>query len=152
MRFLRAVRLPARDGELGRAHELLNEGDWVVSGGFAICDLGTGVHRHPECRCDTSFLGLASHKRCSVAEVVEIDEQVYRDHVEALARHLLYEWGAPSLEVARAAAEDEVAYTVDLCRDFSLEAWITVQRWIEGGDIKENYSVFKRLLIGDHEL
>lgn len=152
MRFLRAVRLPAADGALGRGHELLNEGDWVVSGGYAVCDLGTGAHRHPACRCDTSFLGLASHKRCSVAEVVEIDDQVCRDHVEALARHLLYEWAAPSLEVARAAAEDEIAYTVDLCRSFSPEVWITVQRWVEGGDIKEHYSVFKRLLIGHHEL
>lgn len=152
MKFLRAVRLPATDAALARAHGLLEEGAWVVSGGFAICDLGAGGHWHPECRCDTSFVGLASRNRCSVAEVVEIDEGIYRNHVEALARHLLAEWGAPSMEVARTAAEDEVAYTADLCESFSPEVWITVQRRVEGGDIKEHYSVFKRLLVGEHEL
>ncbi|HEX6829025.1 MAG TPA: DUF6505 family protein [Burkholderiales bacterium] len=152
MKFLRAVRLPATDGQLVQAHGLLEEGAWVVSGGFAICDLAAGIHHHPACRCDVSFIGLASRRRCTVAEVVEIDDQVYRDHVAVLARHLLEEWGAPSAEAARAAAEDEVAYTVDLCECFSPEAWITVQRRIEGGDIKEHYSVFKRLLVGELKL
>jgi hypothetical protein len=152
MRFLRAVRLPAADGQLVRAHGLLEEGAWVVTGGFAMCDLAAGAHRHPACRCDVSFLGLVSPGRCSVAEVVEIDDAVYRNHVATLASHLLAEWGAPSLAAARAAAEEEIAYTAELCESFSPEVWITVQRRYEGGQIKEHYSVFKRLLIGEHKL
>lgn len=152
MKFLKAVRLGAQDSQLFGGEGALAEGAWVVSGGFAVCDLSAGSHLHPDCRCDVSFLGLASRRRCTVAEVVEIDDSVFRSHVATLTHHLLEEWAAPTLEVARAAAEDEIAYTVDLCRSFSPEVWITVQRWVEGGDIKEHYSVFKRLLIGHHEL
>jgi len=72
--------------------------------------------------------------------------------VATLTRHLLEDWGAPSLEAARAAAEDEVAYTVDLCESFSPEVWITVRRIVDQGAVKEHYSVFKRLLLGDHAL
>lgn len=152
MRFLRAVRLPASDGPLAQAHRLLDEGAWVVSGGFAVCELWAGPHRHPACRCDVSFIGLADRRRCSVAEVVEIDDSVLRGHVETLTRHLLQEWAAPSPEVARAAAEDEIAYTLDLCESFSPEVWITVRRIVDQGAVKEQYSVFKRLLLGDHAL
>ena len=152
MKFLKAVRLSARDRHLFGGEGALEEGAWVVSGGFAVCELSAGAHRHPECRCDVSFLGLASRRRCSVAEVVEIDDSTFRSHVETLTRHLLGDWGAPSPAVARAAAEDEVAYTVDLCESFSPEVWITVRRIVEQGAVKEHYSVFKRLLLGDHAL
>ncbi len=51
-----------------------------------------------------------------------------------------------------AAAEDEIAYTLDLCESFSPEVWITVRRIVDQGAVKEQYSVFKRLLLGDHAL
>jgi hypothetical protein len=152
MKFLKAVRLGAADSRLFSPDGLLEEGAWVVSGGFAVCDLAAGPHRHPDCRCDVSFLGLASRRRCRVAEVVEIDDDIFESHVLTLARHLMEEWGAPSPQAARAAAEDEIAYTVDLCESFSPEVWITVQRRVEGAELKEQYSLFKRLLIGEHKL
>lgn len=152
MKFLKAVRLGAQDSHLFAGEGALEQGAWVVSGGFAVCELSAGPHRHPACRCDVSFLGLASRRRCSVAEVVEIDDSILRGHVEALTRHLLEEWAAPSLDMARAAAEDEIAYTVDLCESFSPEVWITVRRIVDQGAVKEHYSVFKRLLLGDHAL
>lgn len=152
MKFLKAVRLGGPDAALFLPEGMLDEGEWAVSGGFAMCDLAAGDHRRPQCRCDVSFIGLARPKRCTIAEVVEIDETTYRSHVDTLARHLIEEWGAPTEERARRAAEDEVAYTAELCEDFGPEVWITVKRSVEGRGIKEQYSVFRRLLIGDHKL
>lgn len=152
MKFLKAVRLSEHDARLFPDDDLLEDGDWAVSGGFAVCDLSSGGHRHPGCRCDASFVGLAGPRRCGVAEVVSIDQATYRSHVETLARQLVVDWGAPSEAAARAAAEEEVAYTADLCQGFTDGVWITVQRTAGESGVTERYSIFKRLLIGEHNL
>jgi hypothetical protein len=70
----------------------------------------------------------------------------------ALARHFLEELGAPSPEIAMAAAEDECAYTADLAQGFPSEVWITVRREPTDAGVGEHYSVFQRLMIGTHKL
>ena len=152
MKFLKAVRLSEHDARLLPDEDLLEDGDWAVCGGFAVCDLASSGHRRPGCRCDVSFAGLASPRRCGVAEVVNIDRATYLSHVETLTRQLVENWGAPSEAAARAAAEEEAACTADLCEGFTPGVWITVQRTAGENGVKERYSVFKRLLIGEHEL
>jgi hypothetical protein len=152
MRFLKAVRLDDSDarlyaGEGGAAQD----GEWVVSGGYAVCDLGNG-HRRPGCHCDTTFIAVASPRRCTIAEVVAIDPAAYADIKDRLARYFLDELGAPSLEAAREAAEDECAYTADLAGGFPDEVWICVKRETTESGLGEKYSVFKRLMIGAHKL
>jgi hypothetical protein len=152
MKFLKAVRLDNSD-----AHILAEEGgaaqdsEWVVSGGYAVCDLARG-HRTPRCHCDTTFLAAGSRRRCTIAEVSEIDDATYRQLQEVLARYFLAELGAPSLEAARAAAADECAYTAELASGFPAEVWITVKREPSADGVGERYSVFKRLMIGSHRL
>src|SRR5207249_11565096 len=53
---------------------------------------------------------------------------LYRQIIERLTRHFTDDLGAPTVEAARAAAEDEAEYTADLCESFSPEVWITVKR------------------------
>jgi hypothetical protein len=152
VRFLKAVRLDDSDSrilaEQGGAAE---EGEWVVSGGYAVCDLARG-HAQPGCRCDRSFVAVGSRRRCTLAEVAEIDEAGFAQLKERLARFFHEELGAPSLEAARAAAEDECRYTAELAESFPDEAWITVQRQPTAEGIGERYSVFRRLMIGSHKL
>jgi len=152
MKFLKAVRLPVREAPLFPDNELIGDGEWVVSGGFAVCDPALREHRHPGCRCHVSFAGLGSRRRCIVAEVVGIDAATLRDHVETLTRQLVQEWGAPSEQAARTAAQEEVTYTADLCEGFATGVWITVKRTAGDGGVKEQYSIFKRLMIGEHPL
>lgn len=152
MRFLKAVRLDDSDdrilaGEGGAA----TDGEWLVSGGYAVCDLARG-HRTPCCHCDTTFIAVAALRRCTVAEVAEIDEPTYQQIKQALARHFLEGLGAPSREAAAAAAEDECAYTAELAAGFPADVWITVKREPTEDGVGERYSVFKRLMIGSHKL
>jgi len=151
MKFLKAVRLDVSDSKIFPAEGALEDGEWVVSGGYAVCDLASGGHRQPGCRCDVSFIGLQNRKRCTLAEVVEIDETTYHQHIETLTRHFLEDLGAPSREAARAAAEEEVSYTAELCESFAPQLWITVKRTPTEQGVKEHYSVFKRLMIGGHK-
>lgn len=123
----------------------------MVSGGYAVCDLARG-HRTPRCHCDTTFVAAGARRRCTVAEVAEIDDAAFEQLKEELARFFLAELGAPSLEAARAAAADECAYTAELAGGFPLEVWITVKREPTADGVGERYSVFKRLMIGSHKL
>lgn len=152
MKFLKAVRLDDSDDRiLAETGGAAQDGEWVVSGGYATCDLQQG-HRTPRCRCDTTFVAAGAQRRCTLAEIAEIDEPVYEQVKQALARHFLDKLGAPSAEIAAAAAEDECAYTADLAGGFPSEVWITVQREPTADGVGERYSVFKRLTIGTHKL
>jgi hypothetical protein len=154
MKFLKTVRLDVSDTHVYAQEGVAEDGEWLVSGGYAVCDLASGAHFRPNCHCDISFIGLKTHGRCTIAEVVEIDEATYRGHIETLTRHFLADLNAPSEEAARQVAEEEVAYTADLCESFNAETWITVKRTAKanGEGFDEHYQVFKRLMIGAHKL
>ncbi len=152
MKFLKAVRLDDSDARLlAEAGGAAEDGEWVVSGGYAACDLARG-HRTSHCRCDTTFVAAGSGRRCTIAEIAEIDETAYRQVREALLRHFLEDLGAPTAEAAATAADDECAYTAELAGGFPAEAWITVRREPTEDGVGERYTVFKRLMIGSHKL
>jgi hypothetical protein len=152
MKFLKAVRLDDSDariyaGEGGAAAD----GEWVVSGGYAVCDLAAG-HCRPHCHCDTTFVGLTSHGRCTLAEIADIDSATLAQLSAQLTQHLIDDLGAPSREAAHRVAEEECAYTADLAAGFPTDVWITVKREPTPDGVGERYSVFKRLMIGAHKL
>ena len=128
-----------------------DDGEWVVSGGYAVCDLARG-HRTPHCHCDSTFVAAGSARRCTIAEVAEIEAAEYERVKARLANYFVDALGAPSLEAAAAAAEDECAYTADLAAGFPPEVWITVKREPSADGVGERYTVFKRLMIGSHKL
>ncbi|MGH8703351.1 MAG: DUF6505 family protein [Burkholderiales bacterium] len=152
MKFLKAVRLDDSDARIladeGGAAE---DGEWVVSGGYASCDLARG-HRTPRCHCDTTFIAAGARRRCTIAEIAEIGDAAFEQLKEALAQYFLAELGAPSLDAARTAAADECAYTAELAGGFPAEVWITVKREPSADGVGERYSAFKRLMIGSHKL
>jgi hypothetical protein len=152
VKFLKAVRLYASDSLVNSQEGAAQDGEWLVSGGYAVCDPTGATHRTPNCHCLTSFIGVVSHGRCTIAEIVEIGEVEYHEVIERLVRHCMDDLGAPTLEAAGAVAEEEAAYTAELCDSFSAGVWITVERTPGGDGIREHYSVFKRLMIGGHKL
>ncbi len=152
MKFLKAIRLDASDSLVCSQEGAAREGEWVVSGSYAVCDPTGVTHRTPNCHCLTSFVGVATCGRCTIAEVVEMDKSEYQQVIERLVRHFVDDLGAPTLEAAGAVAEEEAAYTAELCDSFSAGVWITVERTPGGDGIRQHYSVFKRLMIGSHKL
>ena len=150
-KLLRAVRLDDSDEHVFKACGAAAEGEWVVSGGYAVCDFENAPRCEPRCRCESSFVALASRRRCSIAEVAEVGDDELEQQVEQLAWHLVRAWSAPSYEAARAVAEEELRHTAEVCETLSPEVWITVQRARgPGGELEERYAVYDRLLIGTH--
>lgn len=148
MRFLKAVRLDDSDDRVYAPEGAAADGDWVVSGGYAVCPLDGGEHRRPGCHCLDSFVAAGSLRRCTLAEVARIDEAQYRELVERMARHFVADLGAPSAEDARRVAEEEAAYTAELCQGFDEGVWITVKREPNAEGCGERYTVYPRLVIG----
>src|SRR5262245_8579620 len=152
MKLLKAVRLDDSDERiLGAEGGAAQDGDWLVSGGYAVCDLAEG-HRIPQCHCRTTFITVGSFRRCTIAEIVEIDAVTYERLTDVLAQHFVEALGAPSLAAARSSAEDEMSYTADLAAGFPDALWITVRRDVTADGLGERYSVYKRLMIGAHKL
>lgn len=152
-KFLKAVRLDNSDDELYRQSGACDEGEWITSGGFAVCNLGEGYRCEPRCFCDASFVSLTRRARCTLAEVVEVDAGDIEIFKDQMTQHLLFDWKAPDFDTARGVAEEEVNYTVELAETFPTEVWITVKRAPgDNGAIDEQYDQYKRLLIGTHDL
>jgi hypothetical protein len=137
-KLLRAVRLDDSDDHVF-AGAAAKEGEPVVTGGFA----------GPE----SAFLAVASKARCTIAEVREVTEDELEAEIEACAWALVRGWNAPSWEAARTLAEDEIRHTAEVCESLAPEVWITVQRTeTPDGNLEEQYSVYDRLLVGNHKL
>lgn len=152
-KLLRAVRLDDSDDRIFRACGAAAEGAPVVTGGFATCDYENAPRCDPPCFCQSSFLAVDSAARCSIAEVVEATEEEAQALADALAWRFVRALGAPSWEVARAAAEDEVRHVGEVCETLSPGVWITVRRERSpAGDLEEQYAVYDRLMIGSHRL
>jgi hypothetical protein len=153
-KLLKAIRLDDSDDQLFKTHGAAAEGEWLVTGGYAVCDFANAPHCTPRCYCESSFLAAGSRARCTIAEVTEVSEETLEEAIEKLTWHLIKGWGAPSYEIARTVAEDEIRHTEDVCETLAAEVWITVKRTPkeDGDSVDEQYSVYDRLLIGSHKL
>ena len=153
-KLLRAVRLDDSDEHIFKGCGAARDGEWVVTGGYAVCDFTNAPRCDPACHCQASFVALGSRSRCSIAEVVEVPDTGIEEQVDALAWFLVKGWGAPSYGVARRIAEEEIHHTAEVCETLAPEVWITVKRTPNpGGDaVDEQYSVYDRLMIGAHKL
>lgn len=151
-KLLRAVRLDDSDEQVFRACGAAQDGEPVVTGGYAVCDFAGERRCDPSCHCEASFVALGSKARCTLAEVYEASEAEMQAQVETLAWHLVRAWGAPSWEAARKVAEDELRHTAGVCETLAPDSWITVKREARGDEVGEEYSVYDRLLVGAHRL
>jgi hypothetical protein len=152
-KFLKAVRLDNADADLYRQGGACDEDEWVTSGGFAVCNLADGYRCEPRCYCDASFLSLTRRARCTIAEVVEVDDADLGIFIDQMAQHLMFDWKAPDYDAARGVAEEEIGYTAELAATFPAKVWITVTRSPgSDGAIDEKYNQYERLMVGSHKL
>jgi len=90
----------------------------------------------------SGFLGIDSLGWSTLAIVTEATEVERRAVVARLAVQLLERFGAPDMEAARAAAEEEVAFAASLC-DHPAQTLLAVQRSIEDGEVRERFRTLK---------
>ncbi|MFB9269961.1 DUF6505 family protein [Bradyrhizobium erythrophlei] len=137
MKLLRTIALDPSDRFVFDA--AAEPGDWAVSGAFRFCDRDplrlSGKDRSA---FRSGFLGVRSWGWSTLAQIVHATEDDRRALVELLARQLVERFGAPDVEVARFAAEEEIAFAQSLCTH-PLGTLIAVHRAASDGEVRESF-------------
>lgn len=137
MKLLRTIRLDPSDTFV--FDNPAEPGEWAVSGAFEYWDRDLAALAGKErVAFRSGFLGIASMGRSTLVQIVEAKEGDRNQIVEALALQLVKHFGAPDVETARAAAEEEVAFAESLC-EYPPEMLIAVHRTVEDGSIREAF-------------
>ena len=123
-------------------------GDWAVSGAFRFCDRNPAeLSGKDRSAFRSGFLGVRSWGWSTLAQIVPATEDDRRTLVELLARQLVERFGAPDLDAARLAAEEEVAFAQSLCTH-PIGALVAVHRSASSGELCES---FRRLQLREGE-
>lgn len=141
LKLLRTIRLDASDTFV--FERAADPGEWAVPGSFQFWDVDPAAlegKRRQAFRA--GFLGLGSFGFSTLAIVTAATEEEREAAVEALARHLVGVHGAPSLAVARAAAEEEIAFSASLS-DHPTETLVAMHRTVEAGEIRERFRTLR---------
>ena len=141
LKFPRTIRLdPSDTFVFERAAE---PGEWAISGAFVFWNRDpASLGQKQRVALRSGFLGIDSLGWSTLAVVTEATEADRHVMVERLAARLLDKFGAPDLEAARLAAEEEIAFAASLC-DHAPQTLLAVQRSVENGEIRERFRTLK---------
>jgi hypothetical protein len=142
LKLPRTIRLDPSDTLVySRAAE---PGEWAVTGTFlfhgADLDKLSGKERQA---FRAGFLGIDSFGWSTLVVVTDATAQDRAAAVDLLAEQLVVRCGAPDIETARAAAEEEIAFAQSLC-DHSPSTLIGVHRTSEHAGIREAFRTLHR--------
>jgi hypothetical protein len=142
LKLPRTIRLDPSDTLVySRAAE---PGEWAVTGTFlfhgADLDKQSGKERQA---FRAGFLGIDSFGWSTLVVVTDATAQDRAAAVDLLAEQLVVRCGAPDIETARAAAEEEIAFAQSLC-DHSPNTLIGVHRTSEHAGIREAFRTLHR--------
>jgi hypothetical protein len=141
VKLLRTIRLdPSDTFVFERAAE---PGEWAVSGAFMFWDRDPAEMQGKERAAFRSgFLGVASLGWSTLVQIVEAGDDDRLAAIEMLARHLVADFGAPNVDDAMAAAEEEFTFAASLC-DHPHDMLVAVHRTFEGGEIREAFRTLR---------
>lgn len=141
MKLLRTIRLDASDTFVFDA--AAEPGEWAVSGAFAFWDKDPGtLDGKARAAFRGGFLGVRSLGWSTLVQIVEATEAERTRLVELLAEQLVRHFGAPTIAEAKAAAEEEVAFSQSLCT-VPQDGIIAVHRSYEDGAVREAFRTLR---------
>jgi len=141
VKLLRTIRLDPSDTFVFEA--AASPGEWAVAGGFVFfATQEEDLVGKARAAFRAGLLGIDSLGWSTLAQVVEASESDRDAAVALLAQRLVERFGAPDLTMARAAAQEEVAFAASLA-DHPLGTLIAVHRAREDGAIRETFRTLR---------
>ena len=141
MKLLRTIQLdPSDTFVFERAAE---PGEWAVSGAFAFWSGNpTALEGKARTAFRSGFLGVDTLGWSTLVQIVEASQAERANLVETLAQRLVDHYGAPDMDAARGAAEEEVAFAETLCEQ-PQDTLIAVHRIYEEGELRETFRTLR---------
>jgi len=141
VKLLRTIRLDPSDTFV--FEKAAEPGEWAVSGAFVFWNTDPAVLAgKARSAFRGGFLGVASLGWSTLVQIVEAREADRANVVDVLAQQLVANFGAPSIEDAVAAAEDEVAFAESLCSQ-PQDTLVAVHRVFEDGAVRETFRTLR---------
>ncbi|MCV6585358.1 MAG: DUF6505 family protein [Marinibacterium sp.] len=123
-------------------HAPARTGEWCVSGGFEFSNWTEGdLTGKARQAFANGWFGLETAGRSTFVAVTRIEPDERDRLIEMLAAHFVTYYGAPSPEVARPVAADEIAHMADLCADHPPNSLLTVARELTEAGVRETFRV-----------
>ena len=141
MKLLRTIRLdPSDTFVFDRAAE---PGEWAVTGTFMYAEGDpSALQGKARAAFRSGFLGVASLGWSTLVQIVEASDDDRLAAIDTLAKQLVAHFGAPRIEDAVAAAEEEFAFAASLC-NHPLDTLIAMHRSHDGGEIREAFRTLR---------
>jgi len=141
LKLLRTIRLDASDTFVFEA--AAEPGEWAVSGAFVFWNRDEASFQgKARSAFRSGFLGVSTLGWSTLVQIVEANEEDRRAVVESLASQLMTHFGAPTIDDATAAAEEEVTFTESLCTQ-PVDTLIAVHRSFEEGAVRESFRTLR---------
>ena len=86
---------------------------------------------------------MATCGRGEFGAVTQIEQAEHAALTEALARHFVGVYGAPSVEAAMDTAREELDHMADLCEDHAPNTLLTLARELTDAGLREQYRVIE---------
>jgi hypothetical protein len=141
VKLLRTIQLDASDAFVfAKAAE---PGEWAVPGAFVFWDSDpTALEGKMRTAFRSGFLGISTLGWSTLVQIVEASQSDRRVAIEALAGQLMSQFGAPTIDAAAAAAEEEIAFAESLCTQ-PHDTLIAVHRTFENGAVRESFRTLR---------
>ena len=142
MRLARTLRFDESDTLVfERAAE---PGEWAISGAFEFSNwTEADLTGKPRQAFANGWLGLDSFGRATFVAVAAVTDAEIEALADRLALRFVEDYGAPSFELARRKAEEEIAHMRELCEDQPDNALLTVSRELVEMGVKESFRVIR---------
>ena len=141
MKLLRTIRLDVSDTFV--FEKAAEPGEWAVSGAFVFWDRDpSALEGKARSAFRGGFLGVASLGWSTLVQIVEASEADRLAVIDALAKQLVANFGAPTVADARAAAEEEVAFAESLCSQ-PRDTLVAVHRSFDNGEVRETFRTLR---------
>tara|TARA_B100001175_G_C19476630_1_gene624699 strand:- start:338 stop:820 length:483 start_codon:yes stop_codon:yes gene_type:complete len=138
MKYAKIIRFDKSD--LNIFPLIAEEGELAIVGTFSFFNLNEeNLKGKMKQAFSNGFLGIPSFGYSTFITLTEVKEEDLKKLKSCLSDCFLKKYGAPSLEHAKKAADEEVNLMLDLCSSHDKGSLISISREMSKEGIKENF-------------
>lgn len=143
MKLARAIHFDESDQNV--YHVAARTGEWCVSGGFEFSNWSEGdLAGKARQAFANGWLGIETFGRVTFVATTQVEPGEVDALTQSLAAHFVEMYGAPSVEAALPAAQEEVAHMMEMCDEHAPNTVLTVARELTEAGVKESYRIIEQ--------